>query len=88
MTSPLRILHLEDDPVDAKYIKATLKDEGIACDILRVQTRDDFTEAISQQHFDMLLADYRLPGFDGLSALAIAKEMCPNIPFVFISGNM
>jgi signal transduction histidine kinase len=88
LTSPLRILHLEDDPLDAEYIKSTLEEEDIACDIVRVETRDDFIATIARQEFDILLADYMLPGFDGLSALAIAKEKCPETPFILISGNM
>lgn len=88
MTSPLRILHLEDDPLDAEFIKSTLEEEGIDCDILRVETRDDFAAAIDRSEFDILFSDYLLPGFDGLSALALAKEKCPDIPFIFISGNM
>ncbi len=88
MTSSLRILHLEDDPLDAEFIRSTLEEEGIDCDILRVETRDDFTAAIDRSEFDILFSDYLLPGFDGLSALAIAKEKCPNVPFIFISGNM
>ncbi len=88
MTAPLRILHLEDDSLDAEFIKSTLEEEGIDCDILRVETRDDFTAAIDRCEFDILFSDYLLPGFDGLSALAIAKEKCPDVPFIFISGNM
>src|SRR5208283_2308584 len=47
-----------------------------------------FIEAIDGGGFDMIFADYSLPGFDGLSALAISKERCPGIPFIFISGTM
>lgn len=88
MTSPLRILHLEDDPLDAKFIKATIEGEGVNCNILRVETRDDFTSALDRCEFDIVFSDYLLPGFDGLSALSIAKGKCPGIPFIFISGNM
>jgi signal transduction histidine kinase len=88
MTAPLRILHLEDDPMDTEFIKSTLEEEGIDCDILRVDTRDDFTAAMDLCEFDILFSDYLLPGFDGLSALCIAKEKCPDVPFIFISGNM
>jgi len=66
LTAPLRILHLEDDPVDAKFIKATIEGEGVDCDILRVETRDDFTSALDRCEFDIVFSDYMLPGFDGL----------------------
>ncbi len=88
MISPLRILLLEDDPLDAKLIKATLEEAGIAFDILRVQTRDDFIATIDRCEFDIVFADYQLPGFDGLSALALAKVKCPGVPFIFVSGKI
>ena len=74
MKSPLRILHLEDDLLDAELIKSTLEGEGIACKIFRVETRNDFVAAVDRGGFDIIFADYSLPGFDGLSALAIAKK--------------
>jgi signal transduction histidine kinase len=88
LTSPLRILYLEDDPLDVEYIKSALQEEDIACDIARVETRDAFITAVGRGDFDILFADYLIPGFDGLSALAIAKDKCPEIPFILISGNM
>jgi signal transduction histidine kinase len=88
MKSPLRILYLEDEQPDAELVKSALDGEGIACKIFRVETSDDFIAAIDRGGFDVIFADYSLPGFDGLSALAIAKKRCPGIPFIFISGTM
>lgn len=88
MTAPLRILHLEDDPVDVEFVKATLAEESIACELSRIETRDDFIAAIDEGKFDIIFADYSLPYFDGLAALYIAKEKCPDIPFIFITGKM
>ena len=88
MQSPLRILHLEDDPIDAELIKSTLEGEGSACKIIRVETRKHFVAAVEHGGFDIIFADYSLPGFDGITALAIAKIRCPSIPFIFISGAM
>ncbi len=86
--APLRILYLEDEPLDAELVKSALDREDIACKIFRVETGDAFIEAIDNGGFDIIFADHSLPGFDGLSALAIAKERCPSIPFIFISGTM
>jgi diguanylate cyclase (GGDEF)-like protein/PAS domain S-box-containing protein len=84
----LRILHLEDDCNDAELVQETLLSEGITCDVVRVETRTDFLSALEQGVFDIILADYALPSFDGLSALAIMKEKYPDIPFIFVSGAM
>jgi signal transduction histidine kinase len=85
---PVRILYLEDDLLDAELVKSALDDEGIACKIFRVETSEDFIEAMDRGGFDIIFADYSLPGFDGLSALALAQERCPGIPFILISGTM
>jgi DNA-binding NarL/FixJ family response regulator/two-component sensor histidine kinase len=82
----LRILNLEDSPLDAELLHATLTDGGVECEILRVQTRADFTAALEGGDFDLVLADYSLPSFDGLSALKVAQEIGPEIPFVLVSG--
>jgi signal transduction histidine kinase len=88
MTRPLRILHLEDDAADGDLVKATLVREGIVCDIVRVEALASFTAAAREGQFDIILADFSLPGFDGLSALDIAKAQCPDIPFIFVTGKM
>jgi len=83
-----RILHLEDDQNDAELVQETLLSEGITCDVVRVETRADFFTSLEQGGFNIILADYALPQFDGLSALAMVKEKCPDIPFIFVSGAM
>ncbi len=88
MKSPLRILHLEDNPNDAELIQATLESEGIVSHVTRVETQTDFFASIEQGGFDLILTDYTLPSFDGLSALKIALEKCPDVPFIFVSGTL
>src|SRR5262249_31512062 len=87
MTRPLRILHLEDDVRDAELIHATLESEGIVCDVTRVETQADFHAALAHR-FDVILADNTLPGFDGLSALTLARQAWPELPFIFVSGTL
>ena len=72
MNSPVRILYLEDNPKDAELIEATLDSEGIACQIRRVEGEADFRNALKKGAIDLVLADYTLPSFDGISALKIA----------------
>lgn len=88
MERPLHILHLEDDALAAELVKARLDVDGIASDIVRVDTRADYVSALDGRKFDLILADYSLPSFDGLSALKIAREACPEAPYIFISGTM
>jgi signal transduction histidine kinase/DNA-binding response OmpR family regulator len=88
MDNSLRILHLEDSPKDAELIEATLAGEGLACEVVLVDTRADFVAALEQGGFDLILADYGLTSFDGLSALRIAKEKCPHVPFILVSGTL
>ncbi len=88
MAWSLRILHLEDDPLDAELVECALEEEGTACNIRRVDTRDDFITTLDKGDFDIILSDYSLPGFNGFSALDIAKERCPDIPFIFVTGKM
>lgn len=84
----LQILHLEDNDLDAELIAADLLDGEIEFEIRRVETRQDFVRAVTESCFDLILADYSLPSFDGASALEIARENCPEVPFIFISGAL
>ena len=88
MNSPLRILYLEDDPKDSDLVQAMLGGGGFACDVTRVETRVDFCASLEQCGFDLILADYTLPSFDGISALKIAVEKRPEVPFIFVSGTL
>jgi PAS domain S-box-containing protein len=86
--SPLRILSLEDEPRDAELVQETLELNGINSDLKRVETEAEFLAALEQASFDLILADYTLPSFDGLSALKIVRERWPLIPFIFVSGTL
>lgn len=88
MDQPIRILHLEDDQIQAKLIANLLADSGLDCSIDHVQTRDSFQEYLNRQDWDLILSDYRLPSFDGLGALALARETRPTTPFIFVTGTM
>ncbi|MEQ8188018.1 MAG: response regulator [Candidatus Eremiobacterota bacterium] len=82
----LDVLHLEDSPVDAEVIHAVLLHDEIECNMVVVDSSDSFISALENNDFDLILADYTLPGFDGLTALQIARNMCPRTPFIIISG--
>ncbi|HEX8833338.1 MAG TPA: response regulator, partial [Abditibacteriaceae bacterium] len=84
----LRLLLLEDDPLDAELEVARLCEEDFICEFERVETADDFRAALDKNCFDLILADYSLPAFDGLSALEMAQARCPEIPFIFVTGAL
>jgi len=86
--APLRVLYLEDDPRDAELVHETLAADGIESEIVRVETEPDFIVALEQGGFDLVLADYTLPSFDGLSALEIIQQNWPKVPLIFVSGTL
>jgi PAS domain S-box-containing protein len=88
VNTPLRLLHLEDDDADADIVRKTLESEGVICTVTRVDTEADFRSALAEGGFDLILADYTLPEFDGISALNLAREMLPDVPFIFLSGTL
>ena len=88
MKKSVSILHLEDNPFDAELINATLAAAEIDCESVRVEDRKNFVEAVERGGFDLILADYNLPSFDGVSALAIAKQKRPEVPFIFVTGSL
>jgi PAS domain S-box-containing protein len=88
MRATLRILSLEDDPNDAELVQETLASGGISCQITRVETEADFIASLEEERVDLILADYTLPSFDGLTALKIARQGWPHVPFIFVSGTL
>jgi two-component system cell cycle sensor histidine kinase/response regulator CckA len=88
LEKPLQIVHLEDDPNDKLIVRATLEEQGVACEVVEVSTRDEFVTALERGNVDLILSDYGIPGFDGLSALSLASRIQPNTPFILVSGTM
>jgi len=88
MKNPLDILHLEDNAGDAELILHTLEAGGIHCKTTRVESREDFVAALEQHAFDLVLSDFSLPSFDGLSALKIAQSTHPDLPLIIVSGTL
>jgi len=86
--TPLRLLHLEDNPVDAELITATLMEGNIPCQSQLVDTRQAFVAALKEGRMDLILADYSIPGFDGMTALILARQHCPDVPFLFVSATI
>lgn len=88
MKSPLRILHLEDDPHDAALVQSLLEADGIVCSTARVQSRADFVAALERGEVELVISDFSLPMFDGLAALEITRAKRPDLPFILVSGTL
>jgi two-component system cell cycle sensor histidine kinase/response regulator CckA len=88
MKTLLNILHIEDSKEDSELIRELLINNGLSCQVLRVETRAEVFDALESSSFDLILADFKLPNFSGLRALEIAHALKPEIPFVFVSGTI
>lgn len=84
----LTVLSLEDSLIDFEIICAKLAGAGYILNISRVDTDHDFTDAVTNNQYDIILADYNLHGFDGFHALIIANQYCPDTPFICVSGSI
>jgi PAS domain S-box-containing protein len=84
----LRILMLEDVVTDAELIERELQRAKIWYTARRVDSRPDFEDALERFQPDLILADYNLPSFDGVTALRLAHNRLPDVPFLFISGSI
>ncbi|MEO6625604.1 MAG: response regulator, partial [Burkholderiaceae bacterium] len=84
--SGVRILHLEDSEVDHALVQRALLRSELQFTIVRVETLDEFRDALQQQDIDAIVADYRLRGFTALDAWAMLRGQPQVPPFVLLSG--
>gem|GEM_PF-1107695 len=84
----LNILSLEDSLRDFEIICERLIEEGFKMKISRVEKESDFASALRNANWDIILADFKLPGFNAFAALRISKEIRPDIPFICVSGSI
>jgi signal transduction histidine kinase len=86
MEHELRILHLEDSPPDAAFVRGVLRRAGMSFSLRCVDTREGFVEQLEKFQPDLIISDYHLPSFDGVTALALIRERFPDLPFILTSG--
>ncbi|HKT60373.1 MAG TPA: PAS domain S-box protein, partial [Gemmatimonadales bacterium] len=85
---PLRILILEDVPMDAELVEYELARASIPFKAHCVDTREGFLAALDHFQPDLILSDYTLPRFDGMAALGLARERVPSVPFLIVTGSV
>ena len=86
MAEPLRILILEDNPVDAELMQFELQEAGLSFTAKVAMTEEDYIRELMECSSDLILSDYDLPKYNGALALAEARRRCPDTPFILVSG--
>src|SRR5256712_282073 len=84
----LRLLLTEDNPADAELELRELKRAGLRIAHRIADTEQGFVSALREFSPDVILSDFSMPGFDGMAALALARDLAPDTPFVFVSGTL
>jgi CheY-like chemotaxis protein len=85
---PIRILHLEDNILDAALVKRNLLVGALRCQIVLCTTKQEFESTLGTQSFDVILCDYSLPGYSGDAAIRLVQRTCPEIPVIVVSGAL
>ena len=88
MARKIQVLHLEDNPGDRELVRTLLANAGLVCQFGYAQARAEFVDALSAKTWDIILADFALPAFDGHAALDIARKLAPQVPFIFVTGAL
>jgi PAS domain S-box-containing protein len=84
----IKILILEHDPNDIELLQYELKKSGLIYDFVLVDNRAKFENALCNFKPEIILSDYSLPSFDGLTAFLLKKEKAPEVPFIIVSGTI
>src|SRR5215469_4316637 len=85
---PLRLLIVDDHVPDAELTARQIARGGFPCTWRRVETEHDFRTQLHEFRPQLIISDFTLPGYDGLSALALASTETPRVPFIFVSGTI
>ena len=85
---PVRILLAEDVPTDAELVKREIKKMFSAVDFVVVDTRDEFVRELHSFQPDLVVTDYRMPTFDGMTALKIVIDQAPDTPVIIVTGSI
>jgi len=83
---PLNVLSLDDSIPDFELICNQLTKAGYNFNISRVEKEEEFVTALRSTKYDIILADFKLPGFDAFKALQLCSQICPQVPFICVSG--
>lgn len=82
----IRILLLEDSHIDAELIENQLGKIGMPVETVGATRKREFEAVLETGEYDLIIADYSLPDFDGMAAFRLAESRFPTVPFIFVSG--
>lgn len=88
LDTPLNVLYLEDNPKDAEVCRELIIDAGYNLDIDITATEKEFESFLLFHKYDIILSDFNLPGFDAFGALRLCEKICPEVPFICVSGTI
>src|SRR6267378_4100408 len=88
MSTPCRVLLVEDSEDDAELVIRVLRRGGTELTYQRIETREAMEAALQTERWDIVIADYSMPHFSGLAALQLLREKEPDLPFILISGTV
>src|SRR3569623_2983846 len=88
MGPPLRVLIIEDSETDAQLLLRELRRGDYDPSYERVQTAAEMRAALARREWDVVLADYTLPEFRAMAALALLQEQGYDLPFIIVSGSI
>src|SRR5271155_1160794 len=86
--SPLRVLHVEDNTLDAELAAEALRKGGFAATVAIVQTEAEFKQHLRSYNPDVVIADYSLPHWNGMKALEVLRRESTDIPLILVSGSL
>lgn len=84
----LNVLCLEDSPMDAEIMRELLLDAGYNLNMDCISVEKEFVTLLRSRKYDIILSDFKLPGFDGFASLRWSLEICPDVPFICVSGTV
>jgi PAS domain S-box-containing protein len=85
---PLRLLFVDDDADDLELCLKGLRKSGLDFEAVAVSTREDFSRALEEKSFDVVVSDFRMKGWTGIDALAMVNKVCPDVPVILLSGTL
>jgi len=86
--TPIRVLLIEDSDIDVEFNLAALKAAGFEVSWELAKSEEDLRRALRGSPPEVVLSDFSIPGFDGMRALHLVRELAPGVPFIFVSGTI